>query len=106
MSFPLAWLPGGPASSVHGARGASAAAGCRLGRTLARFGVLVAVEGVGKRDGVDIVEIAVLRDRRIDEEGHRHLRRRMRRELLLGEAEALDLVEIGPGLERRDIEGR
>ena len=53
---------------------------------------------------LDLVETVILDDRRIDEEGHRHLDALAGLQRLLGEAEALDLVEIGAGGIGRHIE--
>src|SRR6185503_17003278 len=63
-----------------------------------------AIEGVGEGDRVDVVEIAVRKDLGIDEERDRHVGALMRRQGLLVEAEARDLVEILPDLERRHVE--
>src|SRR5690606_39040951 len=63
-------------------------------------------ERVGQGDRRHVVEVAVVGYLRIDEEADRHVDALARLEPLLGEAEALDLVEIGAGLDRRDVEGR
>src|SRR5262249_40008411 len=56
-------------------------------------------EGVGERDGHDVRRIRVVADLRVDEEGDRQLRAFARLQLVLGEAEALDLVEVLAGVE-------
>ena len=53
---------------------------------------------VGKGHRVDVLEALVPLKRRIEEEHDRQLRRLMRIELLLAEAEATDLVEQAPAL--------
>src|SRR6516225_5994504 len=68
---------------------------CRF-RLGGRFGLLVAVEGVGESDGTDIVQVAVLEDVGVDEEGDRHVLALSRGKPLLCEAEALNLVEVQP----------
>jgi hypothetical protein len=45
-------------------------------------------------------------NRRIDEEDDRHVHCLARLQFGFGKAETLDLVEIGPGRHRRDVEGR
>ena len=45
-------------------------------------------------------------ERRIDVEHHRHLALLAGRHGLLGEAEAVDLLEIGADRQRRDVIGR
>ena len=52
------------------------------------------------------VVLGVLRQRRIDVEHHRHLARLARLEALLGEAEAVDLLEVGADGRRRHVVGR
>ena len=59
-----------------------------------------------KGDVADGVEIGVLVDIGIDEEGHRHLDGLAGLQRLLGEAEALDLVEVDAGALGRDVEDR
>jgi hypothetical protein len=60
-------------------------------------------EGVGERDVVDSVLFRIVRELRIDVEHHRHVALLARLQGLLGEAEAVDLLKIGPGCRRRDI---
>ena len=64
------------------------------------------VERVRQRNRRDVFCIAVVRHRRIDEEEHGKPLALARQEQLLGEAEALDLVEIPSGLERSHVESR
>src|SRR6185312_9621209 len=72
-----------------------------------RFGWLLDGEKrVGKRDRIERAELRILVDRGIDEEDHRHVHFFARRELLIREAEALQLVEIAGGFGRRDVVGR
>src|SRR5208282_932190 len=89
--------------SGSGGRGTAAGGRAlpRLGVLVARLRVRVAIEGVGKRDGVHVVHVAVLEQVRIDEEDDRHVGALARAQALLAEAEALDLVEIETRLERR-----
>ena len=61
------------------------------------------IHGVREGDGVQVVEFGVLHQRRVDEEHDRHVARLAGLEPLLGEAEAVDLGEIGPGGRRRDV---
>src|SRR4051794_25893718 len=61
---------------------------------------------VAEGDGSDLACRLVLEHRRIDEEGDRHVDGLPGFQPLLLEAEALDLVEVGSGLERRHVEGR
>src|SRR5215475_9952031 len=67
--------------------------------------VAVPEEGVGEGDDLDVRRIRILADLRIDEEGDRQLRTLARLQRMLVEAEALDLVEVLPGIEGRDVEG-
>ena len=69
-------------------------------------GIGRAEERVSERDGIDVAQLGILAEGRIDEEHHRHIDLLMRLEPLLGEAEALNLVEIDAGLQRRHIERR
>src|SRR5471030_3244841 len=75
-----------------------------------RLALLVVVLGaehrVGQRDGVDLARVGVAQQVGIDEERYREIGAFARPETLPGEAEALQLVEIDAGLERRDVEGR
>src|SRR4051812_20024777 len=64
------------------------------------------IERVGQRDGVEVGAVGVLRQRGIDVEDHRHVAGLARLQALLGEAEAVDLLEEGSGTERRDIISR
>ena len=65
-----------------------------------------AEERVGQGDGLDVVQVAIGQDFRVDEEADRHVQLLAGLEALLVEAEALDLAEVPAGLERRDVEGR
>ena len=69
------------------------------------LGIGQPVEGIGQRDGVERILVAVIDDLGIDVEHHRHLARLARLHGLLGEAEAVDLVEIGADRRRRDVVG-
>src|SRR5260221_12155379 len=77
-------------------------------RQLAGLGAVVdgAEEGVGQRDRRDVAHLWIAGERRVDEEGDRHVDGLPGRERLLVEAEALDLGEIEPDLVGRNVEGR
>src|SRR6185369_7812338 len=62
------------------------------------------VEGVRQRNGADVVVAPVLGHLCVDEEDDRHVDRLAGLQQLLGEAEALDLVEPAPGALGRDVE--
>src|SRR4029079_8875334 len=64
------------------------------------------VKRVAKRNLVDVLRIGILLDLGIDEEHYRHIHLLTGLERLLGETEALDLLEIFPRLVGRDIVGR
>src|SRR3954453_14536819 len=61
-------------------------------------------EGVGKRYRLQVLEFGHRDDVRIDVEDDRHVERFTRLQRGVGEAEALDLVEIGAGELRRHVE--
>src|SRR3546814_12550391 len=63
------------------------------------------VKGIAQRDFADIPGIGIVKYLRIDEEDHRHPRRLVPRQRLLGEAEALDPGEIFARLRRGDRTG-
>ena len=64
------------------------------------------IHGVGQRNRIQTVVLGVLDDLRIDEEHHRHLAPLAGLEALLGEAEAVDLGEVGADGRRRHVVGR
>src|SRR5256885_4818445 len=64
------------------------------------------VKCIAQRDLVDVPGVRVLLDLRIDEEHHRHVGTLAGFQSLLGEAEALDLLEIFADLVGADVEHR
>ena len=64
------------------------------------------IKCVAQRDLVDVLGVGILLDRRIDEKHHRHVDLLARLKRLLGEAEALDLLEIFADRVGRDIVDR
>src|SRR5215471_2616172 len=107
---PFAWSP----SSLHARSSRTALFLDYLSELLARVrqpravrprGLRVAyrIERVGQRDGVEVVLVGIRDELRIDEEHHRHLALLARLEPLLGEAEAVDLGEIGAGRRGRHV---
>src|SRR5262245_32633647 len=73
---------------------------CPSGRLL---GLSLPVESVGQRDGIEIVLVAIASNRRVYVENHGHLARLARFQALLGEAEAVDLVEVAADCRRRHV---
>src|SRR6185503_17231036 len=57
-------------------------------------------------DLVDVLRVRIFLDRRVDEEDDRHVLRLARLQRLLGEAEALDFLEILADLVGADVEHR
>src|SRR5439155_10598221 len=76
------------------------------GRERLRRRIAHGIEGVGQRNGLQPVVLAVLGKLRIDVEHHGHLALLARAHGLFGEAEAVDLLEIGADRQRRDVVGR
>src|ERR1044072_2907391 len=64
------------------------------------------VERIGQRDGIEIVELGIVAERRIDVEHYWHFALLAGREALLGEAEAVDLLEVAAGGSGRHVVGR
>src|SRR5690348_13817544 len=63
------------------------------------------VHRIGERDGGEAILLGVLHDLRIDEEHDRHVTLLAGAQLLLAEAETVDLGEIGSCRGRRDVIG-
>src|SRR5689334_25276530 len=93
----LAWAP----PSIHGSR----LCGKRRGLDGLGLAILGAEHGVGERDRVDVARAGVVDDRGIDEERYAEIGALAGFQMLLGEAEALQLVEIDAGLDRRHVVG-
>src|SRR3546814_1850814 len=91
--------PAGPLDSVDG-RSLACLRPRQLAELLLVRRLLVREEGVGQGDGLHFLQVRVLDDRRIDEEADRHVHAGARSQPLLGEAEALHLVEILPRIRR------
>src|SRR5690606_30445336 len=62
------------------------------------------VEGIAEGDLLDVLHVRIIERFRIDEIEHRHGHLLTRLQRLLGEAEALDLVEVLAGLLGFDVE--
>src|ERR1700733_13495653 len=75
------------------------------GRPRFRCRLAQGIERIGQGDGIQSVIIAVFDDRRIDIKHHRHFALLAGRHGLLGETEAVDLLEIRPDRQRRHIVG-
>src|SRR6185312_7551002 len=94
----LAWAR----PSIHGSR----LCGKRRGLDGLDLALLGTEHGVGQRDRVDVPRIGIIDDRGIDEERHAQIGALAGFQVLLREAEALQLVEVDAGLDRCHVEGR
>src|SRR5262245_6355276 len=101
--------PGGSRVAAWRARRPLSCSPLKLARNLVRrpggrlLGLSLPVESVGQRDGIEIVLVAIGGDRRVYVENHGHLARLARFQALLGETEAVDLVEVATDGRRRHI---
>src|SRR5258707_15871037 len=92
-------------SLIHRRRFGGATHGCVLaplrqglaGGVARRAVILCAEHRIGQRNGVDVARIRVAEDVGIDEERNREVGALAWPQMLLGEAEALQLVEIDAG---------
>src|SRR5579875_3569283 len=74
-----------------------------VARVRYRSRVRQSVEGVTEGDGVEIILVVILDDRRVHVEYDRHLTRFTRLHRLFCETKAIDLVEIGSSRAGRDV---